>query len=362
MPDELPPHGQIPDYYFTGGSRITSGELSRLLNRLYNDLVAAGGAHSGTHEDGGPDELNVTGLSGELADPQKIAVRKNDGAVIGSRAQINLKEGPGIVLAVIDDGGDGEIEITVENAQAGGVGIATTRSWTFQTNEAVQYVGGFYDFSGTDNDFSPSVNFGDPNYGKAAHVLFVLGGATVDELTIRVTGTSITDGGVQTPADTEDIVIPSATPLNSYFETSKKFNGQVTISVVSGTPVTMNYGWAKYHDFANQNFKVTGLECVWESDSTDSGSDIQLIHHKATGWTFNVGADPTPPALAARSIDHAGNDTHAVGPGAWKRTNLDQLVNGADSEGILFCIASGSTGLGSLSFRLLTCEVSLELV
>ena len=29
-----------------------------------------GGAHASTHEDGGPDEINVGGLSGELADPQ----------------------------------------------------------------------------------------------------------------------------------------------------------------------------------------------------------------------------------------------------------------------------------------------------
>lgn len=244
-----------------------------------------------------------------------------------------------------------------------GKGIDFQRIWTFQTAAAVQYIGGFYDFSGTDNDFSPSITLGDVDYGKAAHVLFVLGAVTVDELTIVVTGDSITDTGVQFEGDAEGIIIPAGTPADSYFETHKKFNGQVTIEAVGGTPVTANYGWAKYHDFANQDFIVKALECLWESDSTDSASDIQLIHHRATGWTFNSGAVPTPPPpIAARSIDHAGNDTHAVGSGSWKRTNLAVAVAGSASEGIMFCVHSGTTGLGTLSFRLMTCEATLELV
>lgn len=237
------------------------------------------------------------------------------------------------------------------------------RTWSFQTNNAVQYAGGFYQFSGDDNDFAPSIPWGDANYGKAAHFMIVLGAITVDVLTIRITGTSITDFGVQTGSDTEDIVIPTGTPIDSFFESSKKWNGQITVEAVSGTPVTCNYGWTKYHDYANQDFIVTDLECLWESDSTDATSDIVLVHHKSTGWTFNSGANPTlPPSIASWVVDHAGNTTLASGPGAWKRTNLDVFVEGSNNEGVMFCVHSGNLGIGTLSFRVLTCEVSLLLV
>jgi hypothetical protein len=244
-------------------------------------------------------------------------------------------------------------------AEDGGLTSApTSKVWPFQTNETTQYAGGFYEFAATDNDFSPSIMFGDAGVGVAAHFLVVLGAVTVDTLTIRVSGTSITDAGVQTVSDSEDIVIPADTAVDSYFETAKKWNGEVTVEAVSGTAVTANYGWSKYHDFGNTNFRVTGLEALWESDSTDSDSDIVLIHHKADGWTFNSGTEPTPPApIASRSTDHAGQDTHRVGPGAWKRADLEVDIGGADSEGILFCVTSGSLGVGTLSFRTMSLEV-----
>lgn len=246
------------------------------------------------------------------------------------------------------------------NWQSPNAGVQESRIWAFQTNETTQYAGGFYEFSGTDDDFNPSITYGDASTSKAAHFMIVTGSATVDQLTVRVSGTSVTDAGVQTGSDSEDIVIPTSTPANSFFETSKKWNGQVTVEAVAGTSVTCNYGWDKYHDVGNTDFQVAGLECLWESDSSDSGSDIALIHHKATGWTFNAAADPTPPApIAVRSVDHSGNNGHSVGPGAWKRTNLSVAIAGSQSEGILFCITSGNTGIGTLSFRQMTCEVTL---
>lgn len=237
------------------------------------------------------------------------------------------------------------------------------RNWAFQSNSPVQYVGGFYQFSGDDDDFAPLISWGDANYGKAAHFLLITGAPTVDTLTIHIIGTSITDFGVQVGTDTEDIVIPAGTPANRCIESSKKWNGEITVEAVSGTPVACNYGWAKYHDFENQDFRVTELECLWESDSTDSTSNIILVHHRASGWTFNAGDNPTlPTGIASWGVDHVGNTTLAVGPGAWKRTNLDTFVAGSEGEGIMFCVHSGSLGIGTVSFRILTCEVSLLLV
>jgi len=171
----------------------------------------------------------------------------------------------------------------------------TSKVWAYQTNTvSAEYIGGFYDFGVSDNDFSPPVSFGVAAKSVAAHLFIVTGAIPVGDVTIRVTGNSINDEGTRVVGDTEDITILSGTAVNTYFE-FKKFNGQVDIETVAGTPITCNYGFAKYHDFNNQDFDVTGIEALWLSDANDSASDIELLHHKATGWLFNAAAPPTPP-------------------------------------------------------------------
>jgi hypothetical protein len=235
-------------------------------------------------------------------------------------------------------------------------------AWSFQTNTTTQYAGGFYEWAGSVNDFDPSVNFGTANSPKSAHIAIVTGAITVDEVTIRVTGTSIDDNGVRTPADTDDIVIPSGTAANSYFE-AKKFIGQVAIETVSGTAISCDYGWAKYFDLNNRDFVLIGFECLWESDSTDSTSDIELLHHKATGWTYGAGGTPTlPTPLATRSGDLNPEDVHEVGPGAWKRSNINQTITGSDTEGVLWRVTSGNTGVGTLSFRILNFDLTVRAI
>lgn len=83
--------------------------------------------HAASHQDGGSDEISVTGLSGELADAQKVVVRKNSGADIGTRRRLNLIEGSNVTLTVTDDGGDSEVDITI--AAAGGNPADDTHVW-----------------------------------------------------------------------------------------------------------------------------------------------------------------------------------------------------------------------------------------
>ncbi|MGM0879721.1 MAG: hypothetical protein ACQEXQ_01620 [Bacillota bacterium] len=54
-----------------------------------------GGAHAGTHQAGGSDPINVTGLPGVLQDPQKISVwgKKEDGSNFGIRANAIFIDG-----------------------------------------------------------------------------------------------------------------------------------------------------------------------------------------------------------------------------------------------------------------------------
>jgi len=223
----------------------------------------------------------------------------------------------------------------------------TEKSWAFTSpsgSSGTFYVGGYYIFAGSDNDFSPSANFGTANLAYAAHLFVVLGAATVDELTIRVTGTSITGNSSRIGGDTEDIVIPSGTNPNAYFETSKKWLGQVAIETISGTAKTCNYGFDKYWDNINTNFRVVGFEATFTGGANDATPDFIIRHHSENGWTFNGGAAPTPPAgIASMSADVAPERQIGNGVmGAWKRTNLDTFISGATNEGTIIEIITTS--------------------
>lgn len=49
-----------------------------------------------------------------------LAVRKNSGAVVGTRSQINLIEGSNVTLTVSDDSGTGEVDVTIASSGGGG--------------------------------------------------------------------------------------------------------------------------------------------------------------------------------------------------------------------------------------------------
>ena len=232
-----------------------------------------------------------------------------------------------------------------------------TKSWPFKSKSGASgtvYVGGLYELASSDNDFSAPPTFGTANKALGAHAFVVLGAATVDELTIRVSGTSITDAGVRTGSDTEDVVIPNSTAVDSYFETTKKWLGQITISVQSGTAKTCNYGFANYWNNNGADFSVTGCEASWLAGASDSDADLQVLHHKATGWTFNSGAPPTPPsAIASMAADYSTDDQTISGEqGAWKRTGLSADVNADSAEGVIIAVvtsANGAFDLGSFT-------------
>jgi hypothetical protein len=248
------------------------------------------------------------------------------------------------------------------NSLAGDLLQANGGSWPFQTNTNLDYAAGFYGFAGAADDFSPAINFGAANEAKAAHISLVTGAITVGEVQVTVGGTSNTDAGVRTGSDSEIIIIPDGTPANTYFETSKKWSGTVSLETTSGTAISCNYFWSKYHDFANTNFTLGSLEALWSSDAVDSGADVELLHHKAIGWTYNAGGAPSTPApIAQRSVDLGAENNHTNGGvGSWKRTNLSTLVLGSESEGFLFRITSGSTGQGAQSFKTLSLEIGLR--
>jgi len=219
-------------------------------------------------------------------------------------------------------------------------------SWPMGTSSASgeTYTGGFYLFGTSANDFNPAVDFGTANGSYAAHFMVVAAAGAVDcEVTIE--GTSITDAGVRTEGDSAVLQLVSASEA-TYYETPEKWIGQVTVTKTAGTDRLMNYGFCKYWDDANNDFTVYAFEALWSADKTDAGFDVNIIHHKATGWTYAAGSEPVPPYIQTMSGTHV-TETSCISdePGAFKRTSSGVVIQGNDSEGILFSVTTTTTNV-----------------
>jgi hypothetical protein len=201
------------------------------------------------------------------------------------------------------------------------------------------YAGGFYILNSGNDNFNPATTFGTANISYAAHFFVVTaGGDAAGDTTLTITGTSIDDQGNRTAADTQTITIEQNEAANTYHETTKKWLGQISIEKTAGNDVECNYGFCKYWDNNNNNFVVRGIEVTGRAGANDANPNFSLIHHKATGWTYNAGAEPTPPtALVNMNTDHNTEIQFSNGENfAWKRDNLDTSISGGDDEGLIF--------------------------
>ncbi|KKL09357.1 hypothetical protein LCGC14_2566660 [marine sediment metagenome] len=236
--------------------------------------------------------------------------------------------------------------------------IPSQKIWTFDSptgSSGTFYFGGFYLFHSAALTPAGGTNVGTANSSYAAHALVVLG-ATSTDMVVRVTGTSITDGGTRATSATEDIDT-SGGVSGAYFETTKKWIGLVSYTLLSGTGVTINAGFAKYWDNNNTIYDLAGLEATWVGGATDTAPNIELLHHKSTGWTYGAGGTPTTPtAIAAMATDHSTEDNVINGePGAWKRDNLTTEIDGSSSEGIIWRVtttANKTFELGNFVLRI----------
>lgn len=224
---------------------------------------------------------------------------------------------------------------------------ASEKAWAFISQDpaaSINYVGGYYKFGASDNDFNPSINFGTANAAYGAHFFIVAaaGGGGGTDTVIRVTGTSMTDGGVRATPDTEDLTADDAGAAGAYYETSKKWIGTVAVEKISGPDLLCNYGFCKYWDNNNTDFRLIGFEATWLGARNDTGADIRLLHHKASGWTYNTGSTPSPPtAVASMATDYnTEKEIRGAEEGAWKRDNLATAVGGGNSEGTIIEITT----------------------
>lgn len=247
-------------------------------------------------------------------------------------------------------------------------GSISTKLWSFDSptgSTGVFYFGGFYEFHSAAFTPAGGTNVGTANNPYGAHALVILGASSTN-MVVRVTGTSITDGGVRQASDTEDIDT-SGGSSGDYFETTKHWIGQVSYKLQSGSGVTINAGFSKYWDFGNSDFTVIGLEATWEGGAADSGADIELIHHDSTGWAYGGGGTPTLTTnIIASMATDCGTESNVANniQGAWKRNNLSVDVMGENNhEGILWRItttANKAFELGNLEVTIFQTEGAAE--
>jgi hypothetical protein len=105
----------------------TDNGLYYSKNGVYTLIGATGAAHAASHQNGGSDEISVTGLAGLLADPQSVNVRKNSAGSVFQQKQLNLIEGSNVTLTVADDGVTGEVDITIAASGGSSIPVASCR-------------------------------------------------------------------------------------------------------------------------------------------------------------------------------------------------------------------------------------------
>lgn len=180
---------------------------------------------------------------------------------------------------------------------------------------------------------------------KGAHVFVVASGAGGTDLVLTCSGVSINDLGVKNDADSEIIVADAdAAITDQYFETSKKWLGQPTLTLTGAAGAfTFNYGFTKYEDFGNRNFTLRDFEITGNGGAAETGLEVQLLHHKADNWTYSAAAfDPVVgKSVVSLGTDYGTNNNLTNGEDfAYKRATLSTFVRGDNGEGIITCIVT----------------------
>lgn len=271
-------------------------------------------------------------------------------ADVGGQGQLWVRDDAPATLFYTDDTGT--------DFMVGGYPSAW-KSFTFAGGAVASgehFQGGFYDYNVADanlNQGSLTVTHGATNVPYAAHAFIVSGGnGTTDgsDLVLTVTGTSIDDAGTRTGADSEVIEATAATSaLDTYFETTKKWIGTITYTLSSTGGGTFNYdfnyGFAKYEDFGNRDFTIVDFENTGLANANDTGFEIELLHHNATGWTYHatVFVAGNTALLSMNTIYSTEQDLDIDTPFAFKRTGLSTAVAGANSEGVIVRVTTGAS-------------------
>ena len=224
-------------------------------------------------------------------------------------------------------------------------------------NPGVYYVSGFYDLVAAKATLTIGgtvvLTNGTASNMKGARALAVVSGASAGATVLTVTGVSITDAGAKNDSDSEVLIANcSLVSASQYFQTSKRWLGQVTYTLSgggAGNALSFNYGFVRAKNLENSNYYLNSILYFGLGATTDAGLDCEILHHKAAGWAYSAGAFVSPAAnvICSAKGDCGTNVRVAAGIYVnWRRTGLTNYVQGATlGEGIIIRVtfASSST-------------------
>jgi hypothetical protein len=201
------------------------------------------------------------------------------------------------------------------------------------------YVGGFYNLVAANATLTiggtVTQTHGTALNATGVRVIAVVSGASAGATVLTVTGISIDDNGIRNNADSEILIANCSTiSANQFFQTTKKWLGQVTYTLsggAAGNALSFNYGSIRAKSNNNTNFIITSLVFFALGGATDTGINLELIHHKTTGWTYSAAAFtyPTANRIIMLSTDYGANTRIASGLYVnWRRSNLSTLISG----------------------------------
>lgn len=111
----------------TGTNNVESAApIISLAQNVGTDITAdlEEETHASEHQDGGSDEISVTGLSGLLADRQKIQI-STGGAEVAISSGINFIAGTNVTLSGAYSSANGRVDITINSSGGGGGGSSS---------------------------------------------------------------------------------------------------------------------------------------------------------------------------------------------------------------------------------------------
>jgi hypothetical protein len=215
-------------------------------------------------------------------------------------------------------------------------------------SSGVYYTGGYYAApvaSTTINQAAPAITYGTANSPYGSHAFLVASGAgTVNagSCSIVVSGTSIANNGTAVIGDSETIVADiTAMALNTYYQTTKSWLGTVTYTLTPAGAATysatFNYGRAAYDSFDERLHTVKLFEVMGRAGASDAGFDIQLLHHRAAGWTYSAGAFmPGDGEICSLATDYGVASDLVAGERFKYEREVNRSIDGLDGvEGLL---------------------------
>ena len=333
-------------------NRIEQASGADLTKLLGNQYVLADGSRRFPHH-------HALAPSSELTIASGVITKQRGWHTVDTQADAASDD-----LDTIYGGVAGDLLYLSAANSAREINVTRTGNIRFQSNHLIEsgsfvspagssgtfYTMGFYAAPAAHKVFTqaaPTQTYGTANSAHGSHMFVVskeAGTKDAGTVSIVVSGTSITSAGVAA-ADSEVLVADITTMgTNTYYQTAKRWLGEVTYTLTlaggaTTATATCNYGKAVCDSLDERKFEIKKFEAFGRAGANDAGFDIQLLHHKATGWTYSAAAFmPGAAALCSLLTEYGAANDLVSGERFTYDRELHTAVDGTANEGFIFRI------------------------